>query len=131
MRQRWRSRNRTALAAAHRDGMSPPGRWATHYCQANPQQMHRPASSPSPLAISLRHARLSEELRELGASCLVAIRDHTVTYLTGYTTMTWKMYSRPIVALLTSDQRLLVLVAETEADSARLRIPGGCPHLIE
>lgn len=71
-----------------------------------------------------RHARLVEGMRELGASCLVAIRDESVTYLTGYTTMTWKMYSRPIVAVLSADRRLFVLAAETEVDSARLRIPG-------
>src|SRR5215213_3615371 len=71
-----------------------------------------------------RHARLREGMRQLGASCLVAIRDESVTYLTGYTTMTWKMYSRPIVAVLAADGRLLVVAAETEADSARLRIPG-------
>ena len=71
-----------------------------------------------------RHARLRDALRALGASSLVAIRDESVTYLTGYTTMTWKMYSRPIVAVLAADGRLFVLAAETEADSARLRIPG-------
>jgi Xaa-Pro aminopeptidase len=54
---------------------------------------------------------------------VLAIRDQTITYLTGYTTMTWKMYSRPIVAVLAADGRLVVLAAETEVDSARLRIP--------
>jgi Xaa-Pro aminopeptidase len=71
-----------------------------------------------------RHARITARLEAFGASCLVAIRDESITYLTGYTTMTWKMYSRPVVAVLATDGRLMVLTAETEADSARLRIPG-------
>jgi Xaa-Pro aminopeptidase len=82
--------------------------------------------APAGLAADLgtRHARLLAGLRGLGAGCLVAIRDEAVTYLTGYTTMTWKMHSRPIVAVLADDGRLFVLVGETEADAARLRIPG-------
>jgi Xaa-Pro aminopeptidase len=82
--------------------------------------------APEGLARDLegRHARITARLRALGASCLVAIRDQSITYLTGYTTMTWKMYSRPVVAVLAADGRLMVLTAETEADSARLRIPG-------
>jgi len=82
--------------------------------------------APAGLAddLALRHARLLDGMRALGASCLAAIRDESVTYLTGYTTMTWKMYSRPIAAVLAADGRLFVLAAETEADSARLRIPG-------
>ena len=82
--------------------------------------------APEGLARDLegRHARITARLRALGASCLVAIRDQSITYLTGYTTMTWKMYSRPVVAVLAVDGRLMVLTAETEADSARLRIPG-------
>lgn len=82
--------------------------------------------APEGLAADLRerHARITARLSELGASCLVAIRDQSITYLTGYTTMTWKMYSRPVVAVLAADGRLMVLTAETEADSARLRIPG-------
>ncbi|WP_084964850.1 M24 family metallopeptidase [Thermoactinospora rubra] len=71
-----------------------------------------------------RHALITAELAEIGASCLVAVRDQSVTYLTGYTTLTWKMYSRPVVAVLTAGGRLMVLAAETEVDSARLRIPG-------
>jgi Xaa-Pro aminopeptidase len=82
--------------------------------------------APEGLAADLRerHARITARLSELGTSCLVAIRDQSITYLTGYTTMTWKMYSRPVVAVLAADGRLMVLTAETEADSARLRIPG-------
>jgi Xaa-Pro aminopeptidase len=82
--------------------------------------------APEGLATDLRgrHARITASVSELGASCLVAIRDQSITYLTGYTTMTWKMYSRPVVAVLAADGRLMVLTAETEADSARLRIPG-------
>jgi Xaa-Pro aminopeptidase len=82
--------------------------------------------APAGLAEDLaeRHARITACLQERGASCLVAIRDQSVTYLTGYTTMTWKMHSRPVVAVLTSDGRLIVVAAETEVDSARLRIPG-------
>ena len=74
--------------------------------------------------LATRLARLTTGMRAMGASCLVAIRDQSVSYLTGYTTMTWKMHSRPIVAVLSADGRLFVLAAETEADSARLRIPG-------
>jgi Xaa-Pro aminopeptidase len=81
--------------------------------------------APEGLAADLkrRHASITTRLRALGASCLVAIRDESITYLTGYTTMTWKMYSRPVVAVLAADGRLMVLTAETEADSVRLRIP--------
>lgn len=74
--------------------------------------------------LAQRHARISARLDELGASALVAIRDESVSYLSGYTTMTWKMHSRPIVAVLAVDGRLMILAAETEVDSARLRIPG-------
>lgn len=90
-----------------------------------------PEAGSAPLApagladdLVLRHARITATLQELGASCLVAVRDQAVTYLTGYTTMTWKMHSRPVVAVLTATGRLTVVAAETEADSARLRIPG-------
>jgi Xaa-Pro aminopeptidase len=81
--------------------------------------------APKGLADDLQGRRnaVTTRLRALGASCLVAIRDQAITYLTGYTTMTWKMYSRPVVAVLAADGRLMVLAAETEADSARLRIP--------
>lgn len=71
-----------------------------------------------------RHARVAEKLGERGATCLVATRDESVTYLTGYTTMTWKMYSRPVVAVLSAQGRLTVVAAETEVDSVRLRVPG-------
>jgi Xaa-Pro aminopeptidase len=82
--------------------------------------------APAGLARDLedRHARLRAGMARLGASCLVAIREQTVTYLTGYTTMTWKLDSRPVVAVLTADGRLLIVAAETEVDSAKLRIPG-------
>lgn len=81
--------------------------------------------APAGLAGELvqRHLRIRTELTKLGASCLVAIRDETVTYLTGYTTMTWKMHSRPVCAVLAADGRLSVVAAETEVDSATLRIP--------
>ena len=52
------------------------------------------------------------------------MRDESVNYLTGYTTMTWRMHSRPVVAVLAADGRLFVVAAETEVDSARLRVPG-------
>lgn len=82
--------------------------------------------APAGLARDLedRHARVRAGMEELGATCLVATREQSVTYLTGYTTMTWKMDSRPIVVVLTADGRLLVVTPETEADSIRLRIPG-------
>lgn len=71
-----------------------------------------------------RHALATARLKDAGAACLVAIRDQSITWLTGYTTMTWKMYSRPVVAVLAADGRLMVLAAETEVDSVRLRVPG-------
>jgi Xaa-Pro aminopeptidase len=74
--------------------------------------------------LTRRHSRIVDDLLQASASCLVAIRDQSITYLTGYTSMTWKTYSRPVVAVLTSERRLTVLVAETEADSARNAIPG-------
>lgn len=82
--------------------------------------------APAGLAEDLagRLSLLAGDLREAGASCLVAIRDESVGYLTGYTTMTWRMHSRPVVAVLRADGRLVVIAAETEVDSARLRIPG-------
>src|SRR5262245_28037868 len=70
------------------------------------------------------HRRLTAWLHESGASCLGATRDQTVTYLTGYTSTTWKTHNRPVLAVLAADGRLSIVVAETEADSARLRIPG-------
>lgn len=84
-----------------------------------------PFASPG-LAEELRgrHARVISALEAQGETTLVAVRDHTITYLTGYTTMTWKMYSRPVIAVLSTDGRLWLIAAETEADSARLRIPG-------
>lgn len=86
------------------------------------------AEQPGPTGLARelarRHKLLAYALRASGAGCLVATRDQTVTYLTGYTTTTWKSYSRPIVAVLTAAGRLVVLVPETEADSARARIPG-------
>lgn len=82
--------------------------------------------APAGLAAELerRHTELAVRLRERGASCLVAVRDESAAYLTGYTTMTWKMHSRPIVAVLFADGRLSVLAALTEIDSIRLRVPG-------
>ena len=83
-------------------------------------------AGPAGLAgeLTRRHKLLAHALRASGAGCLVATRDQTVTYLTGYTTTTWKSYSRPIVAVLTAAGKLVVLAPETEADSARTRIPG-------
>lgn len=74
--------------------------------------------------LPLRLGRVAAALTEAGASCLVAVRDESVNYLTGYTTMTWRMHSRPVVAVVDAIGRLFVVAAETEVDSARLRIPG-------
>jgi Xaa-Pro aminopeptidase len=85
------------------------------------------AEQPGPAGLAgelaRRHELLADALQASGAGCLVATRDQTVTYLTGYTTTTWKSHSRPIVAVLTAAGRLRVLAPETEADSARARIP--------
>jgi hypothetical protein len=49
-----------------------------------------PEAGSAPLApagladdLVLRHARIPATLQELGMSCLVAVRDQAVTYLTG------------------------------------------------
>jgi len=83
-------------------------------------------AAPAGLADDLaqRHARVAEQLRARGAACLVASRKESVLALSGYTTMTWKMTARPMVAVLGADARLTLVVAETEADSARARVPG-------
>jgi Xaa-Pro aminopeptidase len=73
--------------------------------------------------LAARHARLRTGLQELDAVALVATRPSTVTYLTGYTTSTWSNFSRPIIAVLTADE-LIMVVAETETDSVVERVPG-------
>lgn len=70
-----------------------------------------------------RHGRIRSALENAGAAALLATRPSTVTYLTGYTTSTWSNFSRPIVALLTNEG-LYMVVAETEADAVRERVPG-------
>lgn len=73
--------------------------------------------------LSNRHTALRAELEKIGAAALVATRPSTVTYLTGYTTSTWSNFSRPIVAVLTR-QELIMIVAETETDAVLERVPG-------
>ena len=51
--------------------------------------------------LTRRHAILRADLADTGGDALVATREGTVTYLTGYTTATWSNHSRPIVAILT------------------------------
>ena len=87
---------------------------------------HTAPLAPAGLADDLerRHRAITRKLDELGATCLVAVREQSVTYLTGYTTMTWKMDSRPIIAVLCTGGRLLVVAPETEVDAVKLRIPG-------
>jgi Xaa-Pro aminopeptidase len=63
----------------------------------------------------------------MGGDALVATREGSVTYLTGYTTATWSNHSRPIVAVLTANT-LDVVCAETEADAVRDRVPGVTVH---
>ena len=87
---------------------------------------HHPAGSLAPpgLAEDLpgRHARLRHEMAEQGLAWLLAVRDETVTYLSGYVSTTFRMHSRPVVALLSHDA-LHVVAAETEVDSVQLRVP--------
>jgi len=73
--------------------------------------------------LTRRHTLLRKGLAEAGAAALVATRESTVTYLTGYTTSTWSNFSRPIIAVLTENE-LLMIVAETEADAVAERVPG-------
>ena len=74
-----------------------------------------------------RHARLRREMAKQDLTWLLGVRDETVTYLSGYVSTTFRMHSRPVVALLAHDALHLV-VAETEVDSARLRVPGAVVH---
>lgn len=73
--------------------------------------------------LARRHRVVARGLAAIGADCVLTVRDESVTYLTGYTTMSFKMHSRPIVVVLTAAAELVVVVAETEADAAELRIP--------
>ena len=77
--------------------------------------------------LARRHTILRADLAEAGGDALVATREGTVTYLTGYTTATWSNHSRPIVAVLTTST-LDVVCAETEADAVRSRVPGVTVH---
>lgn len=74
--------------------------------------------------IQRRHRLLLGDLEELDAEVLIATREGSVTYLTGYTTRTWSNFSRPIVALLFRDDSLHVLCADTEAQQVEARVPG-------
>jgi Xaa-Pro aminopeptidase len=73
--------------------------------------------------LAQRHRLLREDLGELGAEVLIATREASVTYLTGYTTRTWSNFSRPIVALLFADGSLEMLCADTEAQQIEARVP--------
>lgn len=70
-----------------------------------------------------RRQKLAEELRRSGEQALLFTREGNVVYLCGYSTSTWSNFSRPIFGLLRSDESLVFVVAETEADAARERIP--------
>ncbi|MFC7622667.1 M24 family metallopeptidase [Microlunatus sp. GCM10028923] len=74
-----------------------------------------------------RHARLREGLAARDLTWLLAVRDESVSYLSGYVSTTFRMHSRPVVALLGPDA-LHVIAAETEVDSVRLRVPGVVAH---
>jgi Xaa-Pro aminopeptidase len=78
--------------------------------------------------LARRHREVADGLAEIGADCLLTVRDESVTYLTGYTTMSFKMHSRPIAVLLTTDAEVIVVAPETEADAAEARIPGATVH---
>ena len=69
-----------------------------------------------------RHARLRAEMQELNAVALVATRPSTVTYLSGYTTTTWANFGRPIIAVLTATE-LIMVVPEAETDAVVDRVP--------
>ena len=73
--------------------------------------------------LAARHTALRQDLEAAGANSLIATRPSSVTYLTGYTTATWSNFSRPIIAVLTETE-LIMVVAETEADAVRERVPG-------
>ncbi len=77
--------------------------------------------------LTRRHAILREDMAVAGGDALLATREGTVTYLTGYTTATWSNHSRPIVAVLMASS-LDVVCAETEADAVRSRVPGVTVH---
>ncbi len=74
-----------------------------------------------------RLARLREQLAAHDLTWLLAVRDESVSYLSGYISTTFRMHSRPVVALLGHDA-LHVIAAETEVDSVRLRVPGVVAH---
>jgi Xaa-Pro aminopeptidase len=73
--------------------------------------------------LTRRHEVLAADLAAGGHDALVAAREGNVAYLSGYTTATWSNFSRPVVAVLTADGGLALVVAETEADSVRVRVP--------
>lgn len=70
-----------------------------------------------------RRRELAADLQGAGADALIATREGTVTYLTGYTTRTWSNFSRPVVAVLFADETVAVMGAETEGDSVRQIAP--------
>jgi Xaa-Pro aminopeptidase len=73
--------------------------------------------------LARRHELLRTDMAEAGAEALIATREGTVTYLTGYTTRTWSNFSRPIIAVLFADGQLAVLCADTEAQAIEARVP--------
>ncbi|NED95609.1 aminopeptidase P family protein [Phytoactinopolyspora alkaliphila] len=85
--------------------------------------------APAGLAEDLptRWSRLRGQMDSRELTWLLAVRDESVTYLSGYVSTTFRMHSRPIVALLGHDD-LHVVAAETEVDSVRLRAPGAIVH---
>ena len=80
--------------------------------------------APAGLADDLpdRLARLRSAMAREDLAWLLAVRDESVTYLSGYVSTTFRMHSRPVVALLGHDE-LYMVAAETEVDSIRLRVP--------
>jgi Xaa-Pro aminopeptidase len=78
--------------------------------------------------LARRHELLRGDLAEIGADVVVASREASVTYLTGYTTRTWSNFSRPVIALLFADGELDVLCADTEAQQVESRVPGVRTH---
>lgn len=75
------------------------------------------------IELDARHARLRGSMGDSQTAALVVSREANVTYLSGYTTSTWSNFSRPILAVLDAGH-LTLIVAETEADSVRDRVPG-------
>lgn len=75
-----------------------------------------------------RRDEVTAELREQSQDALLFTREGNVGYLCGYSTATWSNFSRPIFGLMSADGQLAVIVAETEVDAVRERVPDADVH---